>query len=94
MKFNAIDYRGTSNIGVDTILKDGIDFNRRSDDVFLGRCFYLWRDSYERAKSWKGSESVVEVKIDISQDSIINLTSSKLQNEKKLLEIYFKYLKI
>jgi hypothetical protein len=91
MRYKAIGYHGTSIDGKDTIFKKGIDLKRRSDDVFLGCGFYLWRDSYTRAKTWRKSEVVLEVELDVKQENILNFTTSEQNNEKKILEIYFKY---
>ena len=50
MIFYAVGYHGTSENGANIIVNNGIDFSKREGDVFLGRGFYLWRDSYARAK--------------------------------------------
>jgi len=91
MKYKAIGYHGTSRDGADTLLEKGIDFKRRSDDVFLGRGFYLWRDSYTRAKTWHKSEVVLETEIDTKQENILNFTTSENDNEKMILKIYFEH---
>ncbi len=93
MKYFAIGYHGTSEIGANQILNNGIDFRRRSDDVFLGRGFYVWRDSYNRAKVWNSSEKVIEVKLECNQYEMLNFTSQNWNSELDILKLYLKYFK-
>jgi hypothetical protein len=93
MNYEAIGYHGTDKEGARRILNEGIDFQRRGEDVFLGRGFYVWRDSYARAKRWKRSEEVIEVKISCKRDEMLNFTSRDWNDEKGILEIYFHYFK-
>ena len=91
MKYFAVGYHGTSQSGADIIYSNGIDFKRRSEDVFLGKGFYLWRDSYQRAKTWHNSEVVLEIGINTEQENILNFTTSENDNEKMILKIYFEH---
>ena len=91
MKYYAIGYHGTTEDGADTILNSGIDFSRREGDVFLGRGFYVWRDSCHVAKDWKNSKAVLEVKIECPQDEMLNFTSRIWNNENDIIALYLEY---
>lgn len=90
--YKAVGYHGTEN--ADIILKKGIDYKRLAGDVFLGRGFYLWRDSYNRAFNWQErKQDVIRVEIKCSNDEILNFTSSNFNSEKEIIRIYLKYFK-
>jgi len=89
MNYYAIGYHGTCKVGANKILSNGIDFGRRSDDVFLGCGFYVWRDSVERAKAWNSSESVIEIILECNHDEMLNFTSMNWNNERYIMKLYF-----
>lgn len=90
--FKAIGYHGTDD--ADVILTDGIDYKRPAGDVFLGRGFYLWRDSYERAFSWRGNKKdVIQVECECLKDEMLNFTSTNWNSEKDIIRLYLKYFK-
>jgi len=91
MNYYAIGYHGTNTEGANKILNDGIDFSRRSGDVFLGCGFYIWRDSFERAKVWNGSNEVIEISLECNHDEMLNFTSMNWNNEKYIMKLYFEY---
>jgi len=93
MNYYAVGYHGTTEEGANQILSSGIDFSRREGDVFLGRGFYIWRDSYTRAKIWNSAEKVIESKIECPQDEMLNFTSIKWNNELDIIRLYLKYFK-
>ena len=81
MNYYAVGYHGTTEEGAETILNFGIDFSRREGDVFLGRGFYVWRDSFQVAKDWRNSKAILEVKVVCPQDEMLNFTSRIWNNE-------------
>ncbi len=90
--FIAVGYHGTDDAS--TILDKGIDYKRPAGDVFLGRGFYLWRDSYQRAFHWKDrTQDVLRVEVCCKNDEILNFTSSNFNNEIEIIRIYLKYFK-
>ena len=97
-KFFAIAYHGTKKDCVEKILKE-INFKLNQGDKFLGQGFYLWRDSYERAFLWKGTEgnirkeekAVIYAKIEEDKEKTLNFTSFNWNKEKDLLRIYNDY---
>lgn len=90
--FKAIGYHGTDDASV--ILASGIDYKRPAGDVFLGRGFYLWRDSFERAFSWKGNKKdVLEVQCECLKDEMLNFTSTNWNSEKDIIRLYLKNFK-
>lgn len=91
MNYYAVGYHGTSEEGGAIILSKGIDFLRREGDVFLGRGFYVWRDSFHVAKDWKDSKAILEVKIECPQDEMLNFTSRIWNNENDIMALYLKY---
>jgi len=91
MNYYAIGYHGTKNAS--HIINNGIDFSRREGDVFLGRGFYVWRDSYARAKIWNSAQNVIESKIECPQDEMLNFTSIKWNKELDIIKLYLKYFK-
>ena len=95
MNYYAVGYHGTTEEGADIILdkSHGIDFSRREGDVFLGRGFYVWRDSCHVAKNWKNSKVIIEVKIECPQDEMLNFTSRIWNNELDIMKLYLKYFK-
>jgi len=93
MNYYAVGYHGTTEEGADTILNSGIDFSRREGDVFLGRGFYVWRDSFHVAKDWRNSKVILEVKIECPQDKMLNFTSRIWNNELDIMKLYLKYFK-
>jgi len=95
-QFKAIGYHATNK--ADGILKEGINFQLPKNDVFLGRGFYLWRDSYSRATSWKKKEykedlEVLEVELNCAKDEMLNFTSIKWNKELDIIKLYIKYFK-
>ena len=93
MNYYAIGYHGTTEEGAEIILDSGIDFSRREGDVFLGRGFYVWRDSYKRAKIWNSAQKVIESQIKCPQDEMLNFTSINWNNELDIIKLYLKYFK-
>ena len=85
--FKAIGYHGTN----DRDLK--IDYILPQNDVFLGRGFYIWRDSYQRAKTWKNSKCIYEVKLTCPKDEMLNFTSVGWNKELDIMKLYLKYFK-
>ena len=85
--FKAIGYHGTDNETLE------INFALPKNDVFLGRGFYIWRDSYERAKTWKNSLYVYEVEVSCSKDEMLNFTSVNWNQELDIMKLYLKYFK-
>ena len=94
MDYYAVGYHGTTKEGENQILSNGIDVSRRANDVFLGRGFYIWRDSYQRAKVWnRGSDGVLELNVKCSHDEMLNFTSINWNNELDIIKLYLKYFK-
>ena len=91
MNYYAVGYHGTTEEGAKAILSSGIDFARREGDVFLGRGFYVWRDSYQVAKDWQNSKAIIKVKIKCPQDEMLNFTSRIWNNENDIMALYLKY---
>ncbi|MCG3701634.1 hypothetical protein L5F41_05950 [Aliarcobacter butzleri] len=95
-KFIAIGYHGALQSDIDKILSE-IKFDLNKGDRFLGQGFYLWRDSYLRAKVWRGvgekrsnteERSVIRVQIEDNIKNTFNFTSYKWNNELKILNMY------
>ena len=63
--FKAVGYHGTND--ADSIIKNGIKVEIPEKDVFLGRGFYIWRDSYKSAKNWRNSKEVNRSKYRMSK---------------------------
>lgn len=88
-----IGFHGTNKKFVSNI-ESGINFSLNRGDKFLGQGFYLWRDSFERAKKWakrtiKDDEiSIIYVRINAETKRILNFTSFNWNNEKDLVNIY------
>jgi len=95
--FIAIGYHGSK----DELLKEKIDFNyMQYEDHFLGRGFYIFRDSYNRAVEWadnrhKDSKDnhIYQVEIDTSFDKILNFTSTNWGYELDVLELFLEICK-
>lgn len=95
-QFKATGYHSTDI--ADKILEEGIDFQLPKNDVFLGRGFYLWRDSYHRASSWKKNQykddlEVLEVELNCPKEDMLNFTSIKWNKELDIIKLYIKYFK-
>ena len=95
-KFIAIGYHGALESDINKIL-DGIRFDLNPGDRFLGQGFYMWRDSYFRAKAWRGigekrenveKRSVVRSDILAERENTLNFTSYKWNNELNILKMY------
>ncbi len=86
-----IGYHGTNNLSLDF---EGIDDNYgKFEDHFLGRGFYLFRDSKKRAYQWaknryKNSVKVLEVEIEIEEEKILNFTSTNWEGEVEIIELF------
>lgn len=90
--YKAIGYHGTEN--ADIILSKGIDYQRPAGDVFLGRGFYLWRDSYHRAFVWQGRrQDVIKIGIKCPKEDMLNFTSTNFNKEIEIIRLYLKYFK-
>ena len=87
IKFHAIGYHGSDNNNLQ------VNFNLPADDVFLGRGFYIWRDSIERATKWKGSDVVYKAVIECQKDEMLNFTSTNWNDELAIMKLYLKYFK-
>lgn len=85
--FTAVGYHGTDNSNL------VLNINLPENDVFLGRGFYIWRDSYERAKEWKGSEYIYQANIMCPVDEMLNFTSMNWNDELAIMNLYLKYFK-
>ena len=86
--FKAIGYHGTDEEDLE------INFDLPTNDVFLGRGFYIWRDSYEeRAITWKNSQYVYEVEVSCPKDEMLNFTLVNWNKELDIIRLYLKYFK-
>lgn len=62
----------------------------------MGRGFYLFRDSFKRAKNWTDEQhsgenkKVIEVELDINSEDILNFTSTHWGYELDFIEFYLK----
>ncbi len=93
--FKAIAYHGSDDINLKEI--EDIDFDyKKHKDHFLGRGFYLFRDSFKRAKNWTDEQhsgenkKVIEVELDINSEDILNFTSTHWGYELDFIESYLK----
>ena len=93
--FKAIAYHGSDDINLKEI--EDIDFDyKKHKDHFLGRGFYLFRDSFKRAKNWTDEQhsgenkKVIEVELDINSEDILNFTSTHWGYELDFIEFYLK----
>lgn len=91
--FKAIGYHGTDR-EISTVCDINF-YHKQFQDHFLGRGFYLFRDSSKRALHWTNkqhdtnkSHSVVEVIIEVPEDEILNFSSSFWSLELEILELY------
>lgn len=87
--FKAIGYHGTDKVISE---KKHINFNHNEfKDHFLGRGFYLFRDSPKRALHWTTNKhdgimnNVIEVEIEIPENEVLNFSSSIWSHEIKIL---------
>jgi len=74
-----IGYHGTNNKNLKNINNINIDYNR--GDCFLGKGFYLFRDSFKRAKKWTNYRNydekyVLEVLVDVDEKNLLNFCTT------------------
>lgn len=91
--FKAVGYHGTDR-QISSV--NDIDFyHKQFQDHFLGRGFYLFRDSSKRALNWSKKQHtsdergrVLEVKIKVPENEILNFSSSSWTYELDIFELY------
>jgi hypothetical protein len=92
-KLVTVGFHGTNKKFASDIIKE-LNFSLNEGDKFLGQGFYLWRDSFERAKKWakrtinEQEISIIYVRICSEKDRVLNFTSFNWNNEKELVSIY------
>lgn len=89
-----IGYHGTDNKELEN--KDKIYINHNRDDCFLGKGFYLFRDSFKRAEKWTYHKNydkkyVLEVMVDVNEENLLNFCSTA--NDEIILKFFRLYEK-
>jgi len=90
--FAAICYHGSKDI----LCKNSINFNyKQYKEHFLGRGFYVFRDSYSRALEWvqnrhknNKKDYIYKVKIEVDNAKLLNFTSTNWGKELDVLELF------
>jgi len=85
--FIAIGYHGSDSQNLK------VDYNLPKNDVFLGRGFYIWRDSHSRATAWKSSKYVYKVELSCQKEQMLNFTSISWNKELDIMKLYLRYFK-
>ena len=91
-KFKALGFHGTND--EDRVKRinesNNIDYEIKNArfDVFLGKGFYIWRDSIERAYIWQKSKTVFAVEVECEYENMLNFTTTSGKKELELIRIF------